>query len=218
VALTPAPGRRSWTVKSAAALIYAFTFWDSTNGHRLALGALVCIGLLAGLAAAMAAGIFLGVALMRIFEAFGVARSHEVVSPTLHSLDELYRWMLRYGDPVVVMAVSEQVRSSPAESFNWAIDEASRLCKERHAVPTFEFRASRRRPLSDDLAILPIWLFGRGRLRAAAAAVYVSGEAYLVQDALSARQVALLTGPITAVFNSEPATIVEIKEESDHGR
>jgi hypothetical protein len=190
----------------------------SLTATALIISAAVYIGLLDGLVAAMVIGIFLGVVVMSVFEAFGLARSREVVSPTLHSLDELYRWMLRYGDPVVVMSVSEQVRFSPAESLNWAIEEASRLCKERHAVPTFEFRASRRRPLSDDLAMARIWLWRRSRLRAAAAAVYVSGEAYLVQDALSVRQVVLLTGPITTVFQGEPATTVEIKEESDHVR
>ena len=184
----------------------------------LVIGAAIYTGLLTGLTAAMVIGLYLGVVVMSIFEAFGAARSREVVSPTLHTLDELYRWMLLYGDPVVVMAVSEQVRSSPSESLNWAIGEAERLCNERHAVPTFEFRASCRRPLSDDWAMARIWLFGRSRLRAAAAAFYISGEAYLVQDALSPRQAALLTSPITTVFRSEPAAIVEIKEESDHAR
>jgi len=153
------------------------------------------------------------VVIMSAYEAIGAARSHEVASPVLHSLNDLYSWMLRYGDPVVVMLISEQIRASAPESMDWAVEEVGRLCRERHAVPSFEFRVSRHRPFSDDWAMLRIWLFGRNRLRTAAAAVYVSGEAYLVQDALSARQMELLTKPITTVFRGEPATIIAIKEE-----
>jgi hypothetical protein len=179
----------------------------------LVIGSAVYIGLLGGLTATMAIGIYLGVVIMSAYEAIGAVRSREVASPVLHSLDDLYSWMLRYGDPVVVMLISEQIRASAPESMDWAVEEVGRLCRERHAVPSFEFRVSRHRPFSDDWAMLRIWLFGRNRLRTAAAAVYVSGEAYLVQDALSTRQMELLTKPITTVFRGEPATIIAIKEE-----
>ena len=127
-------------------------------------------------------------------------RDRPVDSGSLRRVDDVYRWIVLHGSPVMAALIAEAVSRSGRESLGWALDAASAACSERSVYPTLRFRSRRSRPISDDTLMAWMWLTHRRDLHTAAAILFASAEAHLVPDALSARQFELLTRPVNAAF------------------
>jgi len=119
------------------------------------------------------------------------------------SLQEVYDWLLRHGDPAMVATISEVVAAQPPESIMWSITQLEAVQREHPSTLRVSLTALGARGLRADWAMLRLWLFARWRLRAAAASLYLSGFAYLSADELAARGLEVLTGPVLSVFQKE---------------
>ena len=164
------------------------------------LGAALYLELIGG-ALAAAAALFLLLA-----AAVGFYRDRRVIHSYASSLPEIYDWLLRYGDPEMVVTISRKISEQPTETTLWAIAQVEKTQRERLSPLRIEFTVNRRRSAAGDLRMLRLWLFARSRLRLAAASFFLSGMAYMSADELSARQLAILTDPLLTAFDRRAET------------